>query len=179
MLRKICNFLIGIMIVVLVITALLLFGPRALGYQGFAVLSGSMEPEISVGSVVFSKEADPNTLKEGDVITYRIGGDTLVTHRIVEIDAQNQQVTTKGDANDTQDGSPVPFEQIVGKMGLHIPYLGYISIYMKTPVGIGVICGILVALILLNFLPEIFAKDAQEETQSKKKNKVKRESHLK
>lgn len=174
MFRKICNFLIGIIIAVLAVLAILLLGPRVMGYQGFAVLSGSMEPGIPVGSIVFSKEVDPATLEVGDVITYQLGSDTLVTHRITQIDEENQQVVTKGDANDSEDGSPVAYSQIAGRMDIHIPYLGYITIYIKTPVGIGVICGVLIALILLNFLPEIFSDEEEEPKKKRRKRSRKK-----
>ena len=69
---------------------------------------------------------------------------------------------TQGDANDAVDNSPVSSEQIVGKAHFNLPLIGYISIYAKTPLGIGVICGVLVVIILLNFLPEIFSEDEKE-----------------
>lgn len=155
MFRKICNFLIGLLIVFLLVIAGILILPKLLGYQSLAVLSGSMEPEISVGSIVFIKEADSSQLEKGDVITYRLSGDTRVTHRIAEIHKEDQTVITKGDANENVDGSPVPFQNVEGKVQFHVPYLGYISIYIKTPVGIAVGCGILILIILLNFLPDI------------------------
>jgi len=52
--------------------------------------------------------------------------------------------------------NPVAYSSIVGKVDFHMPYLGYISIYAKTPLGIIAICGILIVMILLIFLPEIF-----------------------
>lgn len=155
MFRKICNFLMGLLIVFLLAIAGVLILPKLLGCQSLAVLSGSMEPEISVGSIVFINEADPSQLEKGDVITYRLSGDTRVTHRIVEIHKEDQTVITKGDANENVDGSPVSFKNIEGKVQFHVPYLGYISIYIKTPVGIAAGCGILILIILLNFLPDI------------------------
>jgi signal peptidase len=44
----------------------------------------------------------------------------------------------------------------------HIPYLGYISIYAKTPLGIAVVCGVLIVLILLNFIPDILEEDKKK-----------------
>lgn len=145
----------GLLIVILLAVAGILIVPKLVGYQSLAVLSGSMEPEISVGSIVFIKEEDPSQLKKGDVITYRLSGDTRVTHRIVEIHKEDQTILTKGDANENMDGSPVPFQNVEGKVQFHVPYLGYISIYIKTPVGIAAGCGILILIILLNFLPDI------------------------
>ena len=75
-------------------------------------------------------------------------------------------MTTKGDANESEDASPVAFSNIIGKYEFNIPYLGYISIYGKTPLGIAVICGVLVVIILLNFLPDALSDD-KEKTEEK------------
>jgi len=169
MLRKICNFLTTILILVLLVLAIVLIVPRLMGYQSLAVLSGSMEPEISVGSIVFIKETEPADLEVGDVITYRLSGNTLVTHRIVEKDEVVEQFITQGDANDVADSSPVAYQNVVGKVTMHLPFLGYLSIYIKTPLGIAVICGFLVVLILLVFLPEVFSSDENDGKQKNKK----------
>ncbi len=99
---------------------------RIVGYQPFVVLSGSMEPDIPVGSLIFidTTDAGRGDLQVGDVICYRLQ-DTYVTHRISEIDSLGNYIT-KGDANDTIDFQPVSFEQIIGKAWFHIPFLGRI-----------------------------------------------------
>lgn len=173
MLKKICGFLSGILLLILAVLAVLLLGPRIMGYQSMAVLTGSMEPAYPVGSLIYVKEVEPETLETGDVITYQLSGDTVVTHRIVEIHKDTQEVVTKGDANETNDGNPIPYEAIVGKADFNIPYLGYIAIYAKTPIGIGVVCGVLVAIILLTFIPEIFSEDEEEEKTKKKADEIK------
>lgn len=169
MLKKICNFLTTILILILLALAIVLIAPRLLGYQSLAVLSGSMEPEISVGSIVFAKETDPADLEVGDVITYRLSGNTLVTHRIIEKDEVAEQFITQGDANDVADNSPVEYQNVVGEVTMHLPLLGYLSIYIKTPIGIAAICGFLIVLILLVFLPEIFSSEQEDEKEKKKK----------
>lgn len=164
MLRKICGFLSTILLIVLFALAVLLIGPTLMGIKSMAVLSGSMEPNIPVGSIVYVDEVEPSTLQAGDVITYSISGSTMVTHRVVEVDVENQSIITKGDANEVEDGSPVAFSQVVGKMKMHVPYLGYISIYIRTPLGIAAACGVLIVVVLLTFLPEVFKKE--EETKN-------------
>lgn len=156
MVKKICNVLSTVLVVVLVIIAAALVVPPVLGYQSMAVLSGSMEPEIKVGDIVYAKEMETDELKTGDIITYRLSGTTLVTHRIVEIDTENKWMITKGDANDVVDTSPVLYEQIVGRVDFHLPFLGYVSMYIKTPLGIAGICGVVFLMILFSFLPEVF-----------------------
>lgn len=123
MFQKICNVLSGIILAVLVLIAAALLVPNLLGYKSLAVLSGSMEPEIPVGSIVYAKGVDAGELAVGDVITYRLNGDTLVTHRIEEIDPESQEIITKGDANENSDGAPVSFSSIVGRVAFHLPFL--------------------------------------------------------
>lgn len=166
---KICSILSTLIIAMFAVVALVLVVPMLLGCKNMAVLSGSMEPKIPVGSVVFVKETPAENIQEGDVITYRLSGSTMVTHRVVSIDTANQQMITKGDANDVEDGSPVAFSQIVGKEWFHAPLLGYLSMYIKTPVGIIAVCGILIVLILLNFLPGILGEDENKKEEGTKK----------
>ena len=170
MLKKICNVLSVIVLIILAAIAALLFVPKIIGYGQYAVLSGSMEPNIHVGEVVIDKPFDPDEIDVGTVITYQISADTLVTHRIVAIDADNEVVTTKGDANDAEDASPVSYDNILGIYAFNVPYLGYISIYSKTPLGIAAICGVLVVVILLNFIPDILEEDKKEKEEKKKEN---------
>ncbi len=161
MLRKICGFLATILLIILFALAVLLIVPNLLGMKSFAVLSGSMEPKIPVGSIVFVDEVEPATIQTGDIITYNFSGNTMVTHRVVGVDIENQSIITKGDANEVEDGAPVAFAQVVGKMKMHVPYLGYISIYIRTPLGIAAACGVLIVVVLLTFLPEVFKKEEE------------------
>lgn len=146
------------LLVVMLIIAGVLVLPPFMGCKNMAVLSGSMEPTIGVGAMVVAREVEPESLETGDVITYVLSGDTLVTHRIIEIDREKQEVITQGDANEVADGAPIAYDRIVGRVLFHVPYLGYLSMYMKTPLGIAGICGVLMVLIILNFLPELFGK---------------------
>ena len=86
-------------------------------------------------------------------------------------EAKTGALVTQGDANEDPDGE-ITFDRIVGKMDFSIPYLGYISLNIRTPIGIVSICGVLVLIILLTFIPEIFSKDDEEE---KKENEEKAE----
>ena len=172
MLKKICSFLSGIIVCVLAMLASALLIPKAMGYEEMAVLTGSMEPEYPVGSLIYVKQIDPNLLQVDDVITYRMGEDTVVTHRIVEMNLKEGTVITKGDANEKEDGKPVEFNQIIGKAEFKIPYLGYVSMNIKTQTGIMAICGVLIAIILLTFIPEIFSNEEEVKKISKKKNRI-------
>lgn len=170
MLRKICNILTTILLVLLAILAAAMLFPNLFGCKSMAVLSGSMEPNIPVGSIVYTGAVEFETLEPGDVISYYLGdSSTLVTHRVVSVDQNERTVVTKGDANAVEDGAAVPESKIMGRVLFHLPFLGYISIYCRKPVGIAVACGVFLVLILLNFLPDVF--EPEEEDKDKKTEK--------
>ena len=77
--------------VLLILLAVPLTVPKILGIQIYAVLSGSMEPEYRVNSVIYVKPCEPSQVAEGDVITFHLIGETdiVMTHRVVSIDQEN------------------------------------------------------------------------------------------
>ena len=74
-----CN-IIGIVILVVVIAACVpIAAPRFMGYQSYNIMSGSMEPDIPVGSLVYVKPIAPEDIVEGDVIAFS-SNDSVVVH---------------------------------------------------------------------------------------------------
>lgn len=173
MLKKICGFLSTILLLILLALAAVLVLPKVLGMETMAVISGSMEPEIPVGSVVIVGKTEPADLQPGDIITYRIDEETRVTHRVVSNDTAKQEIITKGDANEGNDASPVVYANVVGKEIFHLPYAGYISIYARTPLGIGAVCGLVAVILLLTFLPDIFSEEEETPKRGKKEKSAK------
>lgn len=159
MIEKMCKIINNIIVLILIILVCIMFVPKLLGWENLAVLSGSMEPKIPVGSMVIIRNVEPKELEKGDIITYYVNDNTMVTHRVVNNDTDKQEIVTKGDANDVQDSNPVSYENVVGKLFVCIPLLGYLSIYMQSSLGIAIICGVIFVLILLNYLPDIFKED--------------------
>lgn len=101
--------------------------PMPFGVGAAVVLSGSMEPALSVGDLLIIAERE--SYKEGDVVVYQ-DGKIAVTHRIVSI--TDEKVITRGDANNTDD-APIAPEQIKGKVVLAVPCVGYLVNAIKTP----------------------------------------------
>ena len=103
----------------------------------YVVLSGSMEPSIRTGSVVLIKHSREYTV--GDVITFNSSGnvETVVTHRITSISEDNgiTKYETKGDANDASDFDLVLAPDVLGRILLSIPWLGYPVSFAQTQVG--------------------------------------------
>lgn len=106
-----------------------------LGIRSYTVLSGSMEPTIPTGSIIYTMKNLGYNL--GDVITYKVSEDKLVTHRIVRIKNNGEVVyLTKGDANTAPDAEYVTAEKIVGKTYFSLPVIGRVSGMLKTPAGL-------------------------------------------
>ena len=126
-----------IIIILAVVLCLLLALPRAFGIYGYTILSGSMEPTIPAGSVVYTKAiGDPETLKAGDIVVFYEGlGDIPVVHRLVENHRSEREIITKGDANTVEDLQPIPYQNIIGRSLLHVPMLGRILSPLGTMAG--------------------------------------------
>lgn len=124
-----------IITLLLVLTGAAFSLPRLLGYQVFAVVSGSMEPLYHTGSIIFTKSVPSAEIEEGDCITY-LYGDSTVTHRVLMVNQQEQVFITKGDANQGAD-PPVSFDRLVGKAAeVCIPVLGYPAILLRHVRGV-------------------------------------------
>ncbi len=167
--KKIWDVVTSVLVIIVVLAAIFLMGSRLIGLQVFNVVSGSMEPVYSVGDLIYVKTVDPDSVKEGDVITFVLNEDLVVaTHRVTKVDAENRQFTTKGDANKTEDVAPVHFNNLIGVPVLAIPLLGYVSAYIQSPPGLYVAIAIGVLLLAVVFLPDLLAKkDKKEETEAK------------
>ena len=97
--------------------------PRFLGYGIYNVVSGSMEPEIPVGSVVYVEGVRAEDVTGGDVIAFQ-SGDSVIIHRVVENQVVEGKFTTKGDANAENDMNPVGYNELIGRVCLHYPVVG-------------------------------------------------------
>jgi len=166
--KKIWNIISTAFVILIVFCAVFLMGSRLLGFRVFNVISGSMEPKYSVGDLIYVKEVDVNSIKVGDPITFVLNEDLVVaTHRVVEVDAENQQFYTKGDANKTADASPVHFNNVIGVTKFSIPLLGYVSDFIQNPPGIYITLIVGVVLIVAVFLPDFLIKKKDDTTESK------------
>jgi signal peptidase len=116
------------------------------------VKSGSMEPTIPTGSLVIVKPMQNYGI--GDVITF--GADTKTeiptTHRIIgyESDAEGRSVyRTQGDANEDPDANPVAKGEVIGKVVLHLPYVGFVLDFARQPLGFALLIGVPAALVIV------------------------------
>ena len=126
-----------------ILLCLVLAAPRIAGIKSYVVISGSMEPAIPVGCMVYAKEVDPKTLVPGDIIVFyksangagAKSGATPITHRVIENNKVSGEITTKGDANEHNDLSPVTYNNVEGKVIYAMRRLGYLAAPLSSTVG--------------------------------------------
>lgn len=163
--KKIWNIFSSVLVLTIVLCAVFLMGSRLLGYRVFTVISGSMEPKYSVGDLIYVKEADPETIKAGDVITFVLNEElTVATHRVEYVDTENRHFYTKGDANETVDASPVHYNNVIGIPQFSIPLLGYVSNFIQNPPGTYITIGVCLVLIIAVFVPDLIKKEPEKKT---------------
>ncbi len=170
--KIIYKIIIAVVILFFIITVLSVLGlPQ--GFRIFTVMSGSMSPAISEGSVIFV--IPQNEYQTDEIITFEKTDNAsmlaTVTHRVTEInyDEIKQPIfTTKGDANQTQDMEPVYIHQVIGKVVLDIPLIGYPISFAKTKLG--VITLVLIPALVFSFFE--FNKMLKDAVKEKKVNKI-------
>jgi signal peptidase len=121
--------------------------------KSFIVMSGSMEPTLPVGSMIYTQKMP--TYKAGDIISFKNSDGVTVTHRIIGIKSNNKvlEYVTLGDANDTPDSSTVPYTSVIGKSIFVVPQIGSLIVYLKTPFGfLSLLMAPCLAFILFEFL---------------------------
>lgn len=124
------------LVLIMLVAVFTLLAPH-LGWRIDTALSNSMSPTLKAGAVLVTQPVDPTDIEVGNIITYGSPIDgKVVTHRVIEVREHSPPLfQTKGDANEDPDPYAVPAENIVGRVWLYVPLLGYAVHFIKTPLG--------------------------------------------
>ncbi len=149
-----------LLLIIVILVCIPLTVPRLFGYEVYSVVSGSMEPAIPTGSMVYIKSAEPEDIMEEDVIAFYSPSnpDAIITHRVVKNKVVSGEFETKGDANDANDPVPVPYDNLVGRVTVSIPFAGELLSGIVTTEGKIVIIGIVVISVVLQIVAGIIQK---------------------
>ena len=172
--KKAWDVISTVLVAIVVIFAVLLVGVRLFDIQVFSVISGSMEPDYPVGSLIYVKECDPSEVEVGEVITFVLSNKTPATHRVIGIDLEKQCFYTQGDANYDKEhyeatgekifteDPPVYFKNLIGKPVFTIPVLGYVAYYIQHPPGMYIAIAVGAIMLIMVFLPDLLKKDEKK-----------------
>ena len=110
------------------------------GYTPLTVASDSMSPTFRAGDLIIIRKCDPQTLKEGDIVTFHtiINNEfALNTHRITEIQDLGgaRNYVTKGDNNELADIHMIADGDIVGKYVGHLAGFGKVMSFLSSSLG--------------------------------------------
>jgi len=190
MVKKIITGIIDAISVVMIILAVCILitvvmtksgqSPSFLGHSAFRVLTGSMEPEIPVDSMVVTQKVDPSEIAVGDIITFYSADPDLegsvVTHRVarIENDENGLRFITKGDANIIEDEYPVTPETLIGKVVFKSMFFGKLVRLSANPlIFIGFIMIPLVLILVVNLVQTVqTAKEIEQEELGKLADEV-------
>lgn len=151
-----------VLVPILIVNCILIFKsvtnsnevPSVGGAVPFIVLSDSMYPQIQSGDLIVCREVSAEQVKQGDIVSFfdpDSVGSAVVTHRVAAVttaDDGTLQFTTKGDANNTEDASPVPADNIIGVYQFRLAGLGNVAMFMQTTQGL-VVCVVLPIVLLV------------------------------
>jgi len=133
-----------------------------------AVTSGSMTPTIKQGDLLVIQGVNVYRLHVGNIIVYKTTdpylSNELIVHRIIKINTSNGKIigyVTKGDNNpypDTVYGfeppTGIPPQNVVGKVVLVVPLLGFLVLFLKQPTGFLLMVILLGAIVFWGFAEE-------------------------
>lgn len=160
------------------------------------VISGSMEPNIHEGDLLFIMGVDAEEIKSGtaedktgDVIVFDARGlwtlapQEPIVHRVIGkyLDGDTWMFVTKGDANPLPDEEPVPESNIIGVVVGRIPYIGWVKIFLtESGLLIPLLVVISVALVISIVRDVLKGEDEEEDdkTNAKDQNDLPPQSHL-
>ncbi len=171
--KKIINIIAKIMDILL--TLIIIIGLAfaflfIIKIEPFVVLSGSMEPNLHVGSLSFiNKNYKYEDVKKDDIIAFKTDTGVLVAHRVYDI--ENNEFITKGDANENPDAVNVNKLNYIGKNVFNIPYAGYAIRWIQTPK-----CKIISITIIVCLIVSAFFFDDGSTKKKKIKHKKKEET---
>ena len=127
------------------------------GYKAFIVLTGSMSAtDFNEGDLIFCKEVDPSTLKEGDVITFQsLNAESygkIITHKIRSLTKDQYGMpgfVTYGTTLDNDDKAIVTYQFVIGKYtGVRIPGMGTFLKFVNSVPGY-IVCILFPCLLLI------------------------------
>jgi signal peptidase len=90
-----------------------------------------MRPRISPGDLVLAAPVARGEVKAGRVVLFRdpVRQNRTIVHRVVRYD-DDGNIVTKGDANRTEDSTPVPPSSVLGLPRLKVPFIGRPVVWM-------------------------------------------------
>ncbi|MCL2838534.1 MAG: signal peptidase I [Oscillospiraceae bacterium] len=157
-----------IVILALIAAIAMVIIPQFRGIRMYTIRTGSMLPTYGVGDLIYVRPTSFDDIRVDDSITYAINSQgTIVTHRVIGIDAENRAFLTQGDNNPNPDARPISYNNVIGVVAFSVPRLGLALMPLTTFHGqVAVICAILIFIILMNLISYLKRNKVSDECEN-------------
>ena len=160
-------------------------------YPLLVVASTSMLPTLDVSDIIIVQGTNALEINaapelEGDIIVFYqpANWDIRIVHRAINMSSKLEEgklvwyFQTKGDHNslpDTWSGKDtwngmISEKLLVGKVIGVIPLIGNVPLFIRTPLGTVLIIFLFILMLLLEFVPEFWVKQGQDQTSQTSQN---------
>ena len=157
---KFLKTIVNIILIGSILVSAGLLIPPFLGVTTVIVDDLDMETNLPIGSVTYGVEKKASELKIGDrVLMTELEAQNLYEVTAIQNDVYSleDQLSIDGQSKDYQ------LNNLVKKVLLTVPFMGYISMALKTTEGLIIVGLVVVFVIILFILAEIWKKDDDEE----------------
>lgn len=136
-LGRLLALVFGLLLVCQIVLAATMTLAPHVGYRVMVITGGSMEPTYHLGSALLLKDLPAERVQVGDAVTFSSAEGTLTTHRVIAMPRQHgvQYLQTQGDANADPDPNFVNVKAVIGTPVAHLPYAGYVTSFLFSPLG--------------------------------------------
>lgn len=137
--HNITRWLFKIYVILLAAAAIGAFGVLKLAHlKVLSVQTSSMAPTFQPGDVVLVSPLWPSTVQVGQVVTFvSPASGQLISHRVVAVDRQRSQLTTRGDAVKRPD-TPIASSAVIGRVVRVLPKAGTVLHFLRRPIGLAI-----------------------------------------
>lgn len=133
--KKILDGAFVLVSAVLILFSLIAWVPRLFGLHPYYVLTDSMKPTFSRGSLVYAKPVAFEDIHVGDILVFENAAyKKNFVHRVVRI-TNDQWIFTKGDANNVEDPLPAEYSCCRGIVKFHLPVVGFPAQFLHSTAG--------------------------------------------
>jgi len=152
------------------------------------VISGSMEPQIHKGDLLFVMGIDPEDIKsgtivdkDGDIIVFNAQWSSApldpIVHRVINKYQEDGKwyFETKGDANFLPDQERTSEDDVIGVVVGGIPYIGWVKIFLTESGLLIPLLVIISALLIISIVKDIYFDDDDQD----EKKKDQEQEHIK
>ena len=159
---KFLKLLVNIFLVLAILVTGAIFLPPMLGVNTTVVDSETMDTNLPLGSITYSKTVNVLDLQGGDEVLKEVS--SSVHAYIIETGDVNTGKYTVRDAMDKTAGTTeISLRNNVSKVVLTVPYLGYVVMIMQTTEGMIIAILLVIFVIILFVLSELWKHNEEED----------------